>query len=378
MTIALVIGSLGTGGAERQIVLLANALAGNNMKVCIISFFAGGYYENCISERENLTRKILFSRRGRTFFFRVLQNLVIPLRLRTVLKQVRPSIVYSMLEFSNLYAWYATRGKLRRRLVWGYRSSQRRFGWKMGMADRLCIFLSPTVPLLVANSRAGLSFALHRGYRPKRTTVTWNGIDTDSFYFDRTGGEMFRREFSISESAPLIAIIGSISPMKDHSTFLLSVSKVLNSIPESMFVCVGGPHGELFRSLKRVTEKTGIKDCIIWTGVRTDLRSIYSAANVVVSSSAFGEGFSNVIGEAMACETPCVVTNVGDSAWITGDTGRVVPPKNPECLADAVIDVLLNQPARCSECRDRIVHNFSVDSLTINTLTELRSISPDL
>jgi glycosyltransferase involved in cell wall biosynthesis len=111
----------------------------------------------------------------------------------------------------------------------------------------------------------------------------------------------------------------------------------------------------------------GISDKVIWAGALSDMPAVYSALDLLVSSS-FSEGFPNVIGEAMACGVPCVVTDTGDSALIVGETGCVVEPRNPSALAGAIISLMEKDPQeRGRRARARILENFSVERMTAET-----------
>ncbi len=120
------------------------------------------------------------------------------------------------------------------------------------------------------------------------------------------------------------------------------------------------------RELKALAERLGIARAVIWAGARDDMPAVYSALDVATSSS-YGEGFPNVIGEAMACGVPCVVPDVGDSAFFVHGTGFVVPPRDPRALADAWRRMLgLSEEARAelgSKARQRVRDGFSVEAL---------------
>lgn len=96
------------------------------------------------------------------------------------------------------------------------------------------------------------------------------------------------------------------------------------------------------------------------------MKDIYNAIDIL-SSSSYGEGFPNVIGEAMACGVPCVVTDVGDSAVIVGDTGLVVPPKNPKALAQSMKKMIEvgkeKREGLGMKARDRIMDNYSIEKV---------------
>jgi glycosyltransferase involved in cell wall biosynthesis len=111
----------------------------------------------------------------------------------------------------------------------------------------------------------------------------------------------------------------------------------------------------------------GLTNRLIWVGSREDMPAVYSALDIASSSSSFGEGFSNSIAEAMACGVPCVVTDVGDSAFIVGDTGSIVSPGDHRALATAMLSLIDLPPEKRrvmgEACRARIVSEFGMDKL---------------
>ena len=107
--------------------------------------------------------------------------------------------------------------------------------------------------------------------------------------------------------------------------------------------------------------------------------AVYSALDLACSSSCFGEGFPNVIGEAMACGIPCVVTDSGDSARVVGDTGVVVEPGQAPALAGGLNRMLelnsIDRAAFGENARRRIVANFGLDALVSNTKDALQTVA---
>ena len=120
------------------------------------------------------------------------------------------------------------------------------------------------------------------------------------------------------------------------------------------------------RELMNLISSLGLEPSVRLLGRRNDIPEITAALDIA-SSSSYGEGFSNAIGEAMSCGVPCVVTDVGDSAWIVGDTGKVVPPRDPTALANALRELVnmgaVARRALGERARQRVVENFSLEAV---------------
>ena len=147
----------------------------------------------------------------------------------------------------------------------------------------------------------------------------------------------------------LIAHVARVDPMKDHATFLAALG-MLNRA-EALLI---GPD----------TERLATPSNVHALGSRDDVERLLAAADLVVSSSDFGENFSNALAEGMAAGLPAVATDVGDSARIVGCTGRIVPPREPAALARAMGELLSEsktaRAVRGSTARRRIETHFSV------------------
>ena len=186
--------------------------------------------------------------------------------------------------------------------------------------------------------------------------------------------------WGIRAEAYLIGLVGRLDPMKGHMTFVRAAAVLMTQRPDVRFVCVGdGP--ELYqRRLVALTEELGLKDRLHWVPASENIASLYNAFDIATSASYYGEGFSNAIGEAMACGIPCVVTDVGDGKLIVGETGSVVAAGDPKALALAWKNMLAMETAereRQGQCaRARIVQNFSLARLIQSTSQVFNAVEP--
>jgi glycosyltransferase involved in cell wall biosynthesis len=359
MKILFLTRSLNIGGAERQLVLLARGLHQRGHEVAVAVFYSGGPLEADLKKAS--VRILPLNKRGRWDVLGFLTRLI-----RTVLYE-RPDLLHSYI--SNLVTVVVKPFLPSMRIVWGIRCSHvdfSRYDWLFRASYALSCRLSRSADLIIANSHAGLQGHVGDGYPKDKIVVIPNGIDTSRFYPNPEARERMRAQWEVGRDEELIGIVGRLDPMKDHATFLQAAALLLRERQHVRFVCVGDGTSDYRAALQDRANVLGLSDRIMWIGMQSQVAEVYNALDLLVNSS-YGEGFSNVLGEAMACGVPCVVTNVGDSAWVVGDQGEVVPSKNSAALMTA-IDKMLNQNSYDpAQVRQRIVDQFSVNSLVINT-----------
>ncbi len=328
--VLFLIRSLDVGGAERQLVQLAIALQRKCVETEVLVFYDGGLLR---SELEHANVQVFSAgKRGRWDLLTSVTRLVRHIRER------RPDVIYSFMSSANILAVLCRPMVPGVRVFWGVRASQvdvtrydlfaRCVAW---LERRLSRFAS----VIVANSNAGRDHSISLGFPADRIEVIVNGIDTGKFRFDCDGRDRVRREWSIGEGGLLIGIAARIDPMKGYEDFLDAAALVLCALPMARFVCVGDGDTAYRAELVRRTETLGISERVIWAGLCSEMPAIFSAFDISCSTSRY-EGFSNSIAEAMSCERLCVVTDVGDSAAIVGDTGIVVGPCGARAVAGAL------------------------------------------
>ena len=215
--------------------------------------------------------------------------------------------------------------------------------------------LSRFADKIIANSYAGLDYAVEHSFPKDKCVVVHNGIDTDKFSPNLVSRKTFRAKWEVHKDQILIGLIGRIDPMKGHEVFLQAAALLKSKNSKLRFVCVGDGDVSFKQKMHALATVLDLDDVVIWAGRHTDMLSVYNTLDLLASSS-FGEGFSNVIAEAMACDIPCVVTNVGDSALIIGDTGQLVEANNAQLLADAIL-------AQLSVKVDKGVYRNRIESL---------------
>jgi len=292
------------------------------------------------------------------------------IRSLKILREINPDIIQGWLAHANFVAQIASIFlPYRLSTLWNIRSTvppKSETKRSILFIIKLLSILSSLPQKIIFNSKAGANDYIRMGYRRDKNCIIPNGFDTKLFSQSEKNRRSVRLELNIPEEAILIGLIGRFDPLKDHCCFLEAGAKLLSNKREVYFLLAGREVDWQNWHLKQFIEKLGINGKVFLLGERRDVHRIMAALDIAVSSS-ISEGFPNVIGEAMSCGIPCVVTDVGDSAWIVGDSGIVVPPRNHEALCEAWLKLIelgsVKRQILGEKARERIKNHFSIQMI---------------
>ncbi len=369
MRVLHAINCLSVGGAERQLLQLAAAQrrAGDEVRiVTLLDKDALG------SEAEAAGVPV------RALGVRTAPGVLLAIRrLRRWIDDFQPEVVQSWLYYANLAATLAARrrgGALRWPLAWNLRQTLpdlagERFA--MRRAIRLGARWSDRVGALVYNAASSRDQHRAIGYRNRIEEVIPNGFEVDRF---RSGDEArrgARAALELPAEALVVAHAARWHPMKDHAGFLRAAAVLMESRRDLVVVMLGrdvtaarlAPEIASNAALRAAQESNRLR----FPGERLDLQSLYPAFDLVVSSSAWGEAFPNVVAEAMASGVGVIATDVGESRALVAEASRVVPPSRPDLLAAAAARWLdLGPEARravVAADRARVADRFAVEGV---------------
>ena len=372
MKVMFLVRDLGVGGSQRQLALLAAGLARRGHDVAVVVLYTGGLLEALLAGSGARLHSIGKSSRW---------HAIAPLtRLRRLFLSERPHLIYAFLPAQTTIAalLLLLPPRLETKLVCGLRAAAMEldhYDALNALTYRSEAWLSRHADLVIANARAVRADAIRRGLPPERIAIVPNGIDTETMRPDAAAGRALRRAWGLSEDAFVIGCVARLDPMKDHANFLRAAAGFVRENPDARFVCVGD--GPLREELERLANSLALADRVVWAGEIADARAAYNAFDVATLSSAFGEGFPNVVGEAMACGIPVAATDVGDVRLIAGRLGEVVPPGKPDLLCSAwrrLRQRLAQEPALREAARSAIVANYGLEPMVHRTediLTQL-------
>ena len=361
ISVMLTINKMIIGGAEQQFLELVRGIDKNRFRVIVVSLYSGGALEGFIREVPGI-EYICLNRKGKLDFsplvsiFRLLRKY----NIEVVQPFLTPATFFTLIPaiVNRTRAKIVTERATQRKVSLGYR-------FYLRMED----FLTRSADRIVPNSGAGKLFLLGRGINPARIKVIYNGINMERLKPDMNKVEHIKSGLDLPADGRIIGISASLTPPKDHATFLRAARLISQKIPEVKFALLGD--GQLLPTLRDMTIELGIEDKVSFLGNQTDVSSYLAAFDIACLCSSELEGCSNAILEAMALGKPVVATDAGGNKELVQDgvSGFIVPTKDPERLAEALL-TCLREPERAGDMGRRgkeiILERFSLEHMVRN------------
>lgn len=374
--VAHVITSLDTGGAQMMLHKLLTHIDDRSFRSAVISLAPAGPMTSAfhgVAERiESLdieARPFSLLRAG---------------RLRPILREWKPDIVQTWMYHANVIGGLVARVSGTAPVIWnirasGYERSSSRQSHTIAPSVRAGALLSRFVPRrIVYCSERAVEFHRQIGYSSSEAAVIANGFDIQAFQPDETTRQSLRRELGIGDDTLLVGLVARFRPIKNHEFFFDAARTITDQRSDTHFVLCGDEMTRANAAAMSLVERHGLGDRCHLLGPRQDIARITAALDIATSSS-FGEGFPNSIGEAMACGVPCVATDVGDTAYLIGDTGLVVPRDEPAAFAEACLRLLREPELRARlgrEARRRVAEHFEIGAITRRYEALYRDVLP--
>jgi glycosyltransferase involved in cell wall biosynthesis len=360
--VVFVITGLGTGGAEMMLYKFLTRIDRGRFAPTVISLIDGGVFVDRIKDLDIPVYQ-LGMKAGRPSLS-ALQQLI------KLLNQIQPDLIQGWMYHSNLAAQLANfLAKQNVPVLWSiHHSIASLSAEKKSLAAiiKLTAALSSRVKTVVFSSEKGQAQHEALGYSSHNAKTIGDNFDLSKYKPAAEPKFNLRQSLNLAENSVLIGSIARYHPMKDHANFLNAAAKIISDYPDVYFILVGPGINEQNPALTEQIKQLGIGKQIYLLGERQDIPVLMTSLDIFTSSSAYGESFPNVLGEAMSCEIPCVATSVGDSALIVGDTGMVVPTQDPVALAAAWQKLIVAGGSARQDlgkkARERIKQNFDLDA----------------
>lgn len=329
-----IITGLGLGGAEG--VLKRLLLAENRNEHYVISLTAKSYYSDILHENGITVYHLNMQSHG--FSFRSIKE------LRGLMKKIDPDVIQTWMYHANVFAGMAA-FFLRKKLYWNLRATYQPrtnnfvFNWLV----RLSVILSYFVPdKVICCSKSVAVNHDSLGYASKKLIVIDNGFDTDLLKRIHSLRKAKRDTLRLDMECLVFGMAARYHPQKDYLTLLdaFAMFKQKNPMKKFFLLLAGKDIDKDNHILVTYINERGLEKEVRLLGIQ-NIVEFMNSIDVYISSSAYGEGFPNVLAEAMACEVPCITTDIGEAKDIVKDVGWVVPARQPEVMSRVINDVFL-------------------------------------
>ena len=326
--------SLDVGGAQAMLVKLieSNVAKRKCARPAVLSLMRPGTFAQRLRQTGCPTYTLGMSRG--------IPGPVATLRLLRITAMLQPDILQGWMYHGNLAASVASLAAGRKVPVfWNVRHS---------LADpmvekhssralfALSARLSRSVQGIIYNSCTAARQHAVIGFDPSRAIHIPNGFDLSAYHPDPTARERLEALFNLTPGGILVGMVARNHPMKDHTTLVRAIALARAAGHDLRLLLVGPGMDRPDAALAQAIAQYLPAGTATLAGERTDLASWLPGLDLLALSSAWGEAFPNILGEAMACGVPCIATDIGDSAWVVGESGLIVPPRDAEAMGAAI------------------------------------------
>ncbi|QYF91986.1 glycosyltransferase [Massilia sp. PAMC28688] len=356
MLVLHIISGMKVGGAEMALQRLASHARGGRYEHVVASLSPGGAMRERFLDAG--IELLVFDFKGAP-----LSSLLLLFR---TLRQRRPVIVQTWMYHADLIGGVVAKLAGVPHVIWGIRSTDvpGHGARALRLIRAACARLSRRVPSVIACvAEAARRTHVSLGYDDARMRVVPNGFGTDVLAGRAAARASLRGQLGLNADAIVIGCVGRFHPDKGQDIFVLASAVVAQALPGARFLMVGRDVTDANPELMAWIAESGAAERFYLLGERSDMQSCLAAMDVFCLASRT-EGFPNVVGEAMALQVPCVVTDAGDAALLVGDTAAVVPVADPPALGQALLELARMAPAQRSvsgqAARQRILAHYTM------------------
>jgi glycosyltransferase involved in cell wall biosynthesis len=354
--LAVVVTGLEVGGAERMLLKLLKTVDPEELQVKVYSLRKKGPLQSEFAAA-NIPVNTSF--------------LGSPIQTLRDLRTFKPDIIQGWLPHGNLVAGVLKCFFWRSRVFFGVRQtlpSLNKVKPLTAFVVRLTAILSRLTSCLIYNTKAAVSEHRRLGFVSRRHLVIPNGFEIQRFKPNVEIYHRLRSELGLSKDTLIIGHVARFHPMKDHGGFFAAANELQKKLGDKVnvvFALAGKGIESSNKEYSSLIPET-LRSRVFSLGVIKDTATLFPAFDILVLSSAFYEGFPNVLGEAMSCEVACITTDTGDCRDIVGECGLVVPPQNVSALAAAMFNLVNDKNLRHEmgvRGRERVSKEYSLDNI---------------
>jgi glycosyltransferase involved in cell wall biosynthesis len=311
---------------------------------------------------------VKFTTLGKTRFY---SYFLVFFRLLSLVHRKKPDIIHGYMWDCNILSCLITQILPKIKLVFGIRCSAvkaEQYGYLSYFLSKFEFLISCLADCIISNSHDGVNRYKSNSFISRKCSVVYNGIDTSLFKYDQVLRDKQRSVWRIKKGEKVIGMLARVDPMKGHENFVRAAISICKKRSDVKFLCIGRYHDlKLKNKLTQTIEKNHMSERIIFYEESSSPVDTLCAFDIFCSPSVYGEGFSNVLAEAMSCGRICIATDVGEARNIIYDKNMICRYQDINCLK-YVIEKSLQLVGFPTNNRDHIIRNFSLKKLETKSL----------